>query len=83
MRKAEVEAQQLQRLEQVISDIAARLVRVRADGVDAEIDNAPAQIGRSAELDREATRAKRRRGPRMVRVKTRERFGRMKCAPQG
>jgi transcriptional regulator with GAF, ATPase, and Fis domain len=50
-RRAEVEAEQLQRLQQVISDIAARLVRVRADGVDAEINNALAQIGETTEAD--------------------------------
>ena len=50
-RKAEVEAEQLQRLQQVISDIAARLVRVRADGVDAEIDSALAQIGETTDAD--------------------------------
>ena len=50
-RQAEVEAEQLQRLEQVISVIAARLVRVRTDGVDAEIDKALAQIGEAIGAD--------------------------------
>ncbi len=50
-RRAEVESERLQRLEQVISDIAARLVRVRADGVDAEINKALAQVGETTGAD--------------------------------
>jgi transcriptional regulator with GAF, ATPase, and Fis domain len=50
-RRAEAEAEQLQRLEQLMSDIAARLVRVRADGVDVAINKALAQIGETTDAD--------------------------------
>ncbi len=50
-RRAEVEAEQLQRLEQVISDIAARMVCRRLDSLDAEINNALAQIGETTDAD--------------------------------
>ncbi len=49
--RAEVEAEQLRRLEQIIYDVAARMVRVRADRVDAEINNAIAQIGKTTDAD--------------------------------
>jgi transcriptional regulator with GAF, ATPase, and Fis domain len=50
-RRAEAEAERAQRLEQAIADIAATLVRVRADDVDAEINNALGQIGETADAD--------------------------------
>ncbi len=50
-RQSEVETEKLQRVEQVISDIAARLVHVHADGVDAEINKALAQIGETTDAD--------------------------------
>jgi len=50
-RRAEAEMEQLQRLEHVIADVAARLVRVRADNVDAEINNALGRIGGATGAD--------------------------------
>jgi len=50
-RRAEVEANQLRRLELVISDIATRLVCARPDGMDAEINNALAKIGEATDAD--------------------------------
>ena len=50
-RQAEVETEQLQRLEHVISDIAAGLLRVRADVVDTEIENSLAKIGETTGAD--------------------------------
>ncbi len=50
-RRAEVETEQLQRLEQVISEIAARLVRIREDGLEVEINKALAQIGETTDAD--------------------------------
>jgi len=50
-RKAEVEAEQLQRLQQVISDLAARLVRARADVIDVEINKTLATVGETADAD--------------------------------
>jgi len=50
-RKAEVATEQLQRLEQIISDVASRLIRARADDVDAEINNGIAQIGETVDAD--------------------------------
>jgi transcriptional regulator with GAF, ATPase, and Fis domain len=50
-RRAEVEAEQLRQLDRVMSDIAARLVCVPADGMDAEINNALAQIGETTDAD--------------------------------
>jgi hypothetical protein len=50
-RRAEAEMEQLQRLEQVIAEVAARLVRVHADDVDAEINNALGRIGGATGTD--------------------------------
>jgi hypothetical protein len=50
-RQAEDETECVQRLERSIADIAANLVRARADDVDTEIDNALAQIGETTDAD--------------------------------
>jgi len=50
-RRAEAEAEHAQRLEQAIAEIAATLVRVRAEDVDAEISNALGQLGEVADAD--------------------------------
>ena len=50
-RRAEVKTEQMQQLEKVITDIAARMVRVRADSMDAEINNALAEIGETTDAD--------------------------------
>ena len=50
-RQAEVEAERLQRLEQVIANTAARLVHLSASDVDAEVSNALAKIGETADAD--------------------------------
>jgi len=50
-RQAEVEVEQLQRLERVISDVAAKMVCVRKDSMDAEINDALAQIGETTDAD--------------------------------
>jgi len=50
-RRAEAAAERVQRLEQAIADIAATLVRVRASDVDAEVNNALAQIGANTDAD--------------------------------
>jgi transcriptional regulator with GAF, ATPase, and Fis domain len=50
-RRAEVEAERLQRLEKVVSDVAARLVRISANDVDAEIDNTLGRIGETTDAD--------------------------------
>ena len=50
-RRAEAETGRAQRLEQAIAEIAATLVRVHADDVDAEINNALGQIGETTDAD--------------------------------
>jgi formate hydrogenlyase transcriptional activator len=50
-RQAEVDAERLQRLDGVISEIAARMVRVRADDAEEEIVNALAQIGETTNAE--------------------------------
>ncbi len=50
-RRAEFEAEQLLRLERLLSDISARMVRVNADGVDAEINNALRRLGETTDAD--------------------------------
>ena len=50
-RQSELEANQLRRLEQVIADVATRMVCTRIDGMDAEINNALAQIGKITDAD--------------------------------
>ena len=50
-RRAEVEAEHLQRLQKVVSDTAAKLVRVRAGDVDVEINTGLAQIGEATGAD--------------------------------
>ena len=50
-RRAELETEQLQRLQQIIGDVAARLVCARADDVDAEIYNALGRIGETTDAD--------------------------------
>jgi len=50
-RLAEAETERVQRLEQTIADIAAILVRVRADDLDTEINNALGQIGEATDAD--------------------------------
>ena len=50
-RQLEIEADQLRRLDLVMSDIAARMVCVRTDSMDAEINNALAQVGESTDAD--------------------------------
>ena len=50
-RRAEAETEQLRRLELVMSDITANMVCIRKDSMDAEIDNALAQIGETTGSD--------------------------------
>ena len=50
-RRAEAETEQLRRLELVMSDITANMVCIRKDSMDAEIDNALAQIGETTDSD--------------------------------
>jgi len=50
-RRAEAETDRAQRLEQAIADIAARLVRLRTNDVDAEINNALGRIGEATDAD--------------------------------
>jgi len=50
-RQAEAEADQLRRLELVMSDITTKMVCVRKDRMDAEINNALAQIGETTDAD--------------------------------
>ena len=50
-RRAEAEAEQVQRVEHVISNMAARLVCKRSAGVDEEINNGLAQIGETTDAD--------------------------------
>jgi transcriptional regulator with GAF, ATPase, and Fis domain len=50
-RRAEATAEQLQRLEQVISDVATKMVCIRKDSMDAEISDALAQIGATTDAD--------------------------------
>jgi len=50
-RRAEAEADQLRRLELVMSDITTKMVCVRKDSMDAEINNALAQIGETTDAD--------------------------------
>jgi transcriptional regulator with GAF, ATPase, and Fis domain len=50
-RRAELDAEQLQRLERVTSDIATRFVRIAPDWVDAEITRALGQVCETADAD--------------------------------
>jgi formate hydrogenlyase transcriptional activator len=50
-RRAEAEAERTQRFEQAIAEVAATLVRVRADDIDVEINNALGQIGETTDAD--------------------------------
>jgi transcriptional regulator with GAF, ATPase, and Fis domain len=50
-RRAEAEAEHAQQLEHAIAETAATLVRVRADDVDAEINDALGKIGATADAD--------------------------------
>jgi transcriptional regulator with GAF, ATPase, and Fis domain len=50
-RRAEAESEQLRRLELVMSDITTKMVCISEDSVDAEINNALAQIGETTDSD--------------------------------
>jgi transcriptional regulator with GAF, ATPase, and Fis domain len=50
-RRAEAAAEQLRRLELIVSDIATRMVCIRNANIDAEINNALAQIGETTGAD--------------------------------
>ncbi len=50
-RQSELEVERLQRLERVVSNVAASLVYVPPDGVDTEVDKALRQIGETTDAD--------------------------------
>ena len=50
-RRAEAETEQLQRLDRVISEVGARMLCVRDDSMDAEVNDALARVGETTDTD--------------------------------
>ena len=50
-RRAEAETEQLQRLDRVISEVGARMLCVRDDRMDAEVNDALARVGETTDTD--------------------------------